>query len=336
MTKHLLKINKAADLPDAWDTLADCYFQKIVFFKYTEKYNACDQRYYLLYDDDIIVAGACVYTITLDLLTFLQVKSPMKMQIVGIPATVSPKGIIGDDKSIELLLKEIFKVERGLLVGMNLEPELDCTPAIAIKTMPTIILKHQLKNKNEYPSALRTDYRRRLKKVESKFNGVEITKADCSIFDEELYNLYEQIYDRSKSKMEKLSLPFFKNLPDKFKLTVYSKNNQYLAWHITLKDNDVIYFFFGGTNYPLNKKYNSYFNNIAGLVKVAYDDTECKVIELGQTAEIPKTRLGGKVYSLNLFLYHRNQVIKFLLSVFKPLLQYNRKIPETHVFKIDN
>ena len=167
----------------------------------------------------------------------------------------------------------------------------------------------------------------------SGFNGIKTQTSDCFIFDEKLYELYLQVLERSKSKIEKLSLEFFKNLPENYRLTTYSLDNRVISWHITLKDKSVLYFFFGGTDYASNRKYNSYFNNIAGILKEAINQ-RYKIIDFGQTAEIPKTRLGGKVLELNLFVYHRNIIINKLLFFSRKLLQYNRIIPETHVFKI--
>ena len=55
--------------------------------------------------------------------------------------------------------------------------------------------------------------------------------------------------------------------------------------HITLKDEDVMYFFFGGTDYASNRKYNSYFNNIAGILKEAMHPDGFNVgLNLGKVA----------------------------------------------------
>jgi hypothetical protein len=332
-TYKAIKILKASDLPKEWDLLAKCYFQKKEFFLYTEKYNPSKQRYYTLYNKNRLIAGACVYTLTIDLLTFINVRSPVKMQVVGIPATVAPAGIIGDTGAMKILLKKIFKTEKGLIVGMNISPVLNCEPAVSMRTMPTIVMNHNFADWEECIGSLRSDYRRRMNKIFSGFQGIKTQIIDCSGFDEKLYDLYLQIYDRSKSKLEKLSLEFFKNLPENYRLTTYSLNNSIISWHITLQDDGVLYFFFGGTDYQYNRKYNSYFNNIAGILKEAIN-RGYKTIDFGQTAEIPKTRLGGKVIELNLFVYHRNLIVKKLLYFSGKLLQYNRKIPETHVFKV--
>ena len=333
MTYFSTKISAASELPKEWDLLANCHFQKREFFQYTEKYNPCKQRYYLLFNNNQLVAGASVYTLAIDLLMFINMRSPIKMQIIGIPATVAPSGIIGDAVVVKKLLQEIFKTEKGLIVGMNISPELNCKPAISMRTMPTIVMNHSFSNWEDWNGSLRSAYRRRMKMIFSGFHGIKTQTSDCFIFDENLYDLYLQVFKRSKSKVEKLSLEFFKNLPKNYRLTIYSLNNQVIAWHITLKDEDVLYFFFGGTDYASNRKYNSYFNNIAGILKEAITQ-RYKTIDFGQTAEIPKTRLGGKVLELNLFVYHRNFFINKLLFISRKLLQYNRKIPETHVFKI--
>jgi len=333
MKYRTTKISTASDLPKEWDFLASCYFQKKGFLLYTEKYNPCKQRYYTLYNQNRLIAGACVYTLTIDLLTFINVRSPVKMQIVGIPATVAPAGIIGETTAIEIILKEIFKTEKGLIVGMNISPALNCEPAVSMRTMPTIIMKHNFGDCDEWNRSLRSAYRRRMNKIFSDFREIKTEISDCSRFNEKLYDLYLHIFDRSKSKLEKLNLEFFKNLPENYRLTTYSLNNRVISWHITLKDDDVLYFFFGGTDYEYNRKYNSYFNNIAGVLKEAINN-RYKTIDFGQTAEIPKTRLGGKVLELNLFVYHRNIIIKRLLYFSRKILQYNKKIPETHVYKI--
>lgn len=332
MTTFSTKISAASELPKEWDLLANCHFQKKEFLRHTEKYNPCKQRYYLLFNNNQLVAGACVYTLAIDLLMFINMRSPVKMQVVGIPATVASPGIIGDADVVKKLLQEIFKTEKGLIVGMNISPELNCEPAVSMRTMPTIVMNHNFADWEEWNGSLRSTYRRRMNIIFSGFHGIKTHTSNCFCFDKKLYDLYLQIFKRSKSKLEKLSLEFFKYLPENYRLTTYSLNSRVISWHITLIDEGVLYFFFGGTDYAYNRKYNSYFNNIAGILKEAITQ-QYKTIDFGQTAEIPKTRLGGKVLELNLFVYHRNFFITKFLFLSRKLLQYNRKIPETHVFK---
>ena len=302
------KTLSAFELPDEWDKLTSSYFQTREFLHYAEEYNPCNQRYYTIYRDNKLKACAAVYTLTIDLLTFINVRSPVKMHVIGIPATVSPAGIFGEKSAVNELLKLIFKSEKGLIVGMNVSPELDCYPAVSMRTMPTIVMNHDFSNLKECNTSMRSAYKRRTRKFIDRFRGIQEKENDCSVFDSALYDLYLQIHKRSESKLEKLSLEFFKNLPSKYRLTTYSLNDKPIAWHITLQDNGVMYFFFGGTDYSTIPTFESYFNNIYGILRKAVEQG-FKTIDFGQTAEIPKTRLGGKVVELNLFVYHRFIVI---------------------------
>lgn len=322
----------ANNLPDDWDDLATCYFQTKIFFIYLECYNPCNQRYYLLFEENQLRAGACVYTLKINLLTFAQIKSLLTMQVIGIPATISPPGMMGEAGYTKALLEHIYDQEKGLMLGMNLSPLIDCGPAVVMRTMPTIQLNLNFSTWQEYKDSLRADYRRKLMKTSSLFKDVETRKGNCSRFDETYYDLYIQILKRTSTPLETLSPAFFRNLPDDFLLTSYHYKEDILAWHITKPDGHVLYFFFGGTNYGLNDQFGAYFNNLQGIVREAINKG-CSVVEFGQTAEIPKIRLGGVPVELNLFLFHRNKAINTLLRLIKNVLKYRRRIPVAHVFK---
>ncbi len=69
------RIQEAINLPPGWDELADNYFQQSKFLLHTERYNPCQQRYYLCFDNGRLISAAIVYSLRLDLLTFINVKS---------------------------------------------------------------------------------------------------------------------------------------------------------------------------------------------------------------------------------------------------------------------
>jgi hypothetical protein len=87
-------------------------------------------------------------------------------------------------------------------------------------------------------------------------------------------------------------------------------------------------------NYSLRDQYQSYHNNLFGIIETAivhkYDS-----IDFGQTAEIPKTRLGGNLSERRMFAYHKNQVIYFFLRLFKGFFSYRKSNENYHVFKIE-
>ena len=140
MKCEIVSILQAADLPDEWDVLAVDYFQTREFLSYSETYNPCRQRYYVLSKNGVIVAGAVTYPFIIDLLTFLGIPSPMKMKILGIPCSVSSGGIIGDTKWNNDLVEYLRTHGKGLLLALNLDSELISSNLVTGRTLPTIVL----------------------------------------------------------------------------------------------------------------------------------------------------------------------------------------------------
>jgi len=322
----------ASELSGDWDSLAKSYFQQRKFLLYSETYNPCRQRYYELRESGRLAAGACVYTLRLDLLTFAKIRSPVRLAIVGIPASISSPGLIGEADSIARLLPDIFAAERGLVLLLNLPLGLSVSPAVRMRMMPTVLLKHDFACWDDYRRALRSSYRRRLRLNERAFDGVRREAGPCSRFSAEMYTLYLQVMARTTTKLEQLSLDYFRNLPEEFTLTTYSLEGRLIAWHINLLEAQRLTFFYGGTDDAFRKDRRAYQNNLMGILQEALDQG-CRVIDFGQTAEIAKSRLGGALVKMNMALYSRNALVRLLLRLGRRVLQYNRRFPPAHVFK---
>lgn len=330
---RFVKLSSAASLPIQWDELADCYFQQKEFLHHTDIYNPCQQRYYLLWQHDKLLAGACVYTLYIDLFTFSGIPSRIKMQVVGIPASVSPPGIIGrSQERIGQLVEQIIKNEKGLLLALNTTPGLKLKTCIEMTMMPTVVLDRTFESWTNYLSDLRSSYRRRANHILHSFNGIKEISTNCSAFTTAHYDLYLQIMKHTKEKLETLSFGFFKNLPCCFQLTSYFDKGQLVCWHITCTDREKLFFFFGGHNYKLLDNYQSYFNNLFGIVRKFINEGYQK-LDLGQTAEIAKMKTGGQMESRAMFLYHHNLFIRFLLRCFKSFMTYHLPKLEVHPFR---
>lgn len=325
-------IHKVADIPPEWDWMADNYFQQIKFLTHTEKHNPCNQRYYLLLENGKLIAGAIVYSLRLDILTFARLKSPIKMNIIGIPCSVSCQGLFGKRDSIEILKNHIYIVEKGFVLVLNLENKLDGSSIASGKTLPSIIFSNTFPNWDNYISSLRSNYRRRLKQINKVGKELVFKKKSCSDFSENMHKQYLDVYKRSKGKLEKLSLNFFKNLPDEFKLTVCYHKDIIIGWNIALSDQNIYYFFFGGIDYQQNKNYSTYFQLLINLIKDGVENRS-EYIELGQTAEIPKMRMGGKPKYLYMEAHHSNRAFNKILKLCNPLLEYKQKLEDTKVFR---
>ena len=327
------RIERAELLPDKWNELTECFFQQKEFLHHAELYNPCNQHYYLLWKDNVLLAGACFYKLPIHLFTFSGIPSRLPMQVMGLPASVSAPGLIGRSKdNIEQLIQYTLKTEKGLLLGLNLPPGLRMVPAIEMTMMPGVVLIRQLPSWEDYLDTLRSPYRRRAMQILQSFQGVTSVSTGCNSFTTAHYQLYLQIMKRTKNKLETLSLDFFINLPSNFRLCSYYTGDVLICWHITCSDQNQLFFFFGGHDYGLLNQYQLYFNNLFGILKQFIADGYQK-LDLGQTAEIAKMKAGGQLQPKVLFLYHRNAFVQLLLRLFKPFISYHPPELSVHIFK---
>jgi hypothetical protein len=326
------RIQTAIDLPSEWNELAGNYFQQTKFLLHTEKYNPCQQRYYTCINNGKLIAAAIVYSLRLDLFTFINFKSPVKMNIAGIPCSVSSQGIFGEKAAIAALKEHVFNVEKGFVLFLNLEEEPLKNSFASGKTLPTIVLKNNFKNWDNYLAALRSSYRRRLTLVNQNKDDLKFEKRACSEFTDEMYKQYLKVYERSRGKLEKLNCDFFKNLPPEFILSICLKNETIIGWNIAIENQNAYYFFLGGIDYKQNKIYNTYLRLLSDLVKDGID-RKSDIIELGQTAEIPKMRMGGKPQIRYMEAHHSNWFLNKTIKKLSFLLEYTRTLENTNAMK---
>jgi hypothetical protein len=256
------KISGLEPIRENWDALASDYFQTAGFSEHLQQYNPCRQRYYLLYDEDVLKAGAIVYTLPVNLLTFSGLKLSVKMNVIGIAASVDSSGIIGDPLYFDQLTAEILSVEKGVVLCLNYNGEISVPGIVKLQTLPTVIFKHDFDNFETYLRSMRHHYRRRMVLAAARFRDVETITGSCLAFTEEHYKLYLNILSRSKTKLETLTSEFFKNLNSDFTLTsYYNKDKVLLTWHITCSYREVYSFLFGGINYESRDEFEGYYNN---------------------------------------------------------------------------
>jgi hypothetical protein len=335
MEKTIKKYSSPESLNIHWDNHADFYFQKREFLSHLHKYNPCSQRYYELYYDDIFIAGTIVYTLTIDILTFANIPSPFKVQVIGIPASIAAPPIIGDKHEFEYFLSEIIGLESGIILGINFMEDYLKDKVLNLRTLPTIILRLKSDNMTSFENSLRHHYRRRIHRIKGRFTNVTSVTSDCSVFNDEHYSLYLQVMKKTTTKLETLSLDVFKNLPSDFQLTTYYYEKKMLCWHVVFNDSGTLIFFFGGMDYQYRDQFHSYNNNLLGIVSFAVEH-DYHEIDFGQTAEIAKTRLGGILSERRMFFYHRNPIIYGFLKLFRNLINYSKTYEKPTVFKVES
>jgi len=327
---RLARVSRAAALTMAWDQLAGYYFQRRAFLGLLEQ--TCDfkQRYYELRDSGgTLVGGAVVCTLRVDVFTYAGIRSPLAINFVAIPCSQPAPGLLGPQAMQRRVLERVMLEEPGFLVGLNLDGPLNLPQVVETSTLPAVVLDRRFESFDDYLWALRSPYRRRLKQIMAGFAGVVAERSGCERFDDEMYRLYRSVLDRSSAKFETLTQEFFKILPPEFTLTSYRRDNKLIAWHITLLAGDRFYFFLEGHS-PATEP-NLYFNLLAGVLREAFEQ-HAATIDLGQTAEVPKMRLGGTLLPKGMFGSHPARGVRVALRLGRPLLGYSRRLPATHVF----
>jgi len=323
---------KVAELPASWDDMAGNYFQLKQFLEHAQLYNPCKQRYYLNYENDELKACAVVYSLRMDLLTYLRIKSPLKFNIIGIPCSVSSAGIFGKTEAVDELKRYIYEHERGAILALNLKRETVNSDFANGKTLPTILFKNEYISYDHYLSCLRAPYRRRLLKIINRSEDLSFVKVKNHHFTLSMHKQYLDVWKRSKGQLEKLSLDFFKMLPETFELTTIYLGEKLLGWYYTVKYEMCLYFFMGGIDYQYNYQYASYFNILNSIIKMGIEDG-VSFIELGQTAEIPKKNMGGEEQVLFMEAHHTSRILDILLKKYSYLLEYRKEIRQTNVIK---
>lgn len=324
----------ARDLPPAWDRMAPSVFQTRAFLVHTEATHPCAQRYYVFSPAGRPSAGAIVYHISLDLLTYRGLRSPLPMQVVGVPCSVGWPGLLGEAADHPWLLAGVRRAERGFLLGLNtLHPiSVDGLPQGA--TLPTVVLDRAFPSIAAYRRALRSDYRRRFDRIRTAFAGLVEARGPCTGFTAAHHRLYLEAFERSSARLEKLPLPFFVGLPAPFRLTDFREagTGRLVGWHVSAFEEAGVTFFMGGVDQDLRDDRRTYHNLLFSVLEQAFE-AGARRVDLGQTAEVAKTRAGGRLEPRGMFAWPRSRLLRTAVHLGRGLLEYRVDVPEARVFR---
>jgi len=322
---------RVEDLPDGWDALAANLFQRRAFLGHCERENSCDQRYYVLWGAGAPAAGAVVYTLRLDLLTFLRVRSPLAMNVVGVPCSVASAGLLGPDEPTQALLRGVLAAERGLTLALNLRRPPPGLQGAVGRTWPGIALENRFADFEEYRRSLRSPYRRRLERILAREAALQIETLPCDRFGPAEHALYLEVLARSEGKLERLSEAFFRSLPAPFQLTTFRDGRRLRGWIVTAVDGDRFWFFLGGQDHEGDAR-EIYLVKLLAVLRHGLA-AGARVIDLGQSAEVPKLRLGGACQELFMVGWHPWRPARAALRLSAPLLSYRRRHCAPRVFR---
>lgn len=322
-------LSESLELPDPWDrTAGDNIFLKRAFLNHLEEVNPCRQSYSYLDDNGSLKAIYVDYSLRLDIFTYSFMSLKLPVRIMGIPCSVSKPGFVVLP-GFESNLLSHFQTQKGAKLILNSDIILPGPQGV---TLPTCKLPIGYSSLDDFLQSMRSPYRYRWKKAQKKWIGVEVAHLPLHKFDEELYRLYEQVYQESKAKLEKLSLKFFSGLPLPARLIRASFLGKSLGFAIVIENERELIFLFTGFDHGLQAKFDTYLNLLLEIVKHGVEGG-FSIIDLGQTAEETKLKLGARLHPKSMYLSHSNPVINSLAGSLVNLFSYKPPELDFHVLK---
>ncbi len=268
----------------------------------------------------------CYYRAMVNVFTFSKFKLKMPFRVIAPAASVDKSGFLGNLKA----LVNDFKKKSGITLLLNLSKQdanmLNGMAAVG-KTLPTMIFSNRFTSFEQYISSLRSSYRRRIKMAISKGQSLTVRRISPEEFNEEIYALYKNVLKRSDFPLETLPISFFKNA----EIDLFEADNP-AAFVMTSTSGNTLEFVMGGMDYSYRDRYDTYYNMLLHVIKLGIEGRYDSV-NLGQTAELTKGRLGALPEERYMAAFSRSKLLTNALIKFSSILENNNKYENMRVFK---
>lgn len=320
---------KSAELPEIWDNIFRSGYLSKEQLGILEICNPCSQRYVIINNRSAFI----VYELKLNIFSYSRMNLKLRVNIIGIPCSVSRQGYRIEKEDIKEL-EGYIKEERGNFLILNSDDPFLSNSFARGETLPTCRLQISWDSFDDYMLSLRSHYRYRLGRALKKGAPIVIKKLESnSLFDEKMYSLYLNVYEKSEYKLEKLSIDFFRRMPSS--IYVFYIQDEPAAFVQLGSRGQELNFIFGGIDYSLNHEYDLYINMLLFILKYGIEN-KYSSIDMGQTAEDAKMKLGCSLVKKYMHIYHPNCIINFFLKLFSKKLSYKAPDLKFNLFKGEN
>lgn len=324
--------DSASELPAEWDSvIGDNLYLSREFVSFMESVDKCGQKYYMLYDDGVLDSVFMTYVRKkYNLAMFTKLNLFTKMTLVYVPLSVTRPGV-AYGKHLDKVM-DFIKTIRGPKIFLNLGDE-DPRGYAKGLTCPKCIWTNTFNSFEDYLGSLRSNYRYRYTKCLKKSSPLEIEYLeDNSLFSKEMYDCYLQVYNKSRIRVEKLPIEFFRG--KFFKIFVLKNEEKVVGFGQMLENGTELIFEFVGVDYEYNNAFDTYHRILLEIVK--YGIEHCfKTIDFGQTADESKLKLGSKYIMLYAYLHHSCKLINAVNKKLAKHIQYKPISIDYKVFKED-
>ena len=317
-------------VPDSWDSvIGDNLYMSKDFLSFMEGVDKCNQKYYMLFDDGKLDTVFMSYVRKkYNLAMFTKFNLYQKMTMIYVPLSVTRPGIAYGkhlDKAMDFI-----KTIKGPKMLLNIG---DVDPRGYAKglTCPKCILTNRFSSFEDYLNSLRSNYRYRYNKCFKKSLPLKLEYLeDNKNFTEEMYKCYLQVYNKSKIRVEKLPIDFFRG--KYFKIFVLKNEDKVVGFGQMLENGTELIFEFVGVDYEYNDTYDTYHRILLEIVKYGIEH-KFETIDFGQTADESKLKLGSEYTMLYAYLHHSNKLINAINQKLARHIEYRPITTNYRVFK---
>ncbi|MCE3229324.1 MAG: hypothetical protein K0S32_3875 [Bacteroidetes bacterium] len=181
---------------------------------------------------------------------------------------------------------------------------------------------------NDYIQLFSKKYRNRAKSIFKSAGSLtkrNLEAEEIKRYENEIYKLYESVYDKAKFKLLKLPQNYFHEikswLPEKFFVTGTFLDDKLIAFNSCfLMEHEHLEAHYIGFDYEINHAYDLYQNILYQIIELAIANKRTKV-NLGRTAAEIKTTVGAKAVDLICYVKPQNTISKLIMKPFISFLQ---------------
>lgn len=268
----------------------------------------------------------CEYKTKLNIFTFSKLSFKLNVTIIALPVSICKQGFCGD---IGSLVRD-YQRRKGIYLVLNMENDVSKIYCPTGKTLPTCLFYNHFQSFESYMDALRSGYRRRIRKALKKGELLTIKSLSSAEFDDRHYQLYLNVARRSEYPLEVQGIEFFQHFEGDITAIYY--HNEPLAFVLTCVEKRTLNFVFGGMDYSCRDRFDLYYNMLITIIKKCIDQ-KLDIIDFGQTAENAKLRLGAVLDNKFMCVITGSPMLNKFFTKAIGLFEYRLQAPECCVFK---
>lgn len=248
---------------------------------------------------------------------------------------------------LEKLIKDVGRKEklRGRISGTLIKDFFEPLPLsrcmfgtaryIEFKVEPNMIvtIPDGVNSIADYLASFSKKYRNRARQILKAAETIVVKDLDSDDIHrlyQDLFTLYENVYNNAKFKLAKLDARYFyemkKTFGSRFLVTGYFKDGRLVSFSSAIILGHEVEAHYIGIDYEINKEYELYQNILYRYIDIALTHG-IRSVNLGRTASEIKSTVGARPADLYCYIKPQNTISKLVLRPFISFLQPTQWIP---------